>query len=55
MSAELQDMIVAGRHLERHEGVRPDGSGAAPCSKMGLIKASHGMTTLDEVTRLTLT
>ena len=54
MSSELQDMIVAGatqnemKRLARAQGHRT-------LFEDGLIKASHGTTTLEEVTRISLT
>ena len=54
MNGELQDMIVAGashNDLKRFAAAR----GHRNLFQDGLVKASHGRTTLDEVTRLTLT
>ena len=54
MSGELQDMIVAGashNDLKRFAAARKHRN----LFQDGLVKASHGRTTLDEVTRLTLT
>jgi general secretion pathway protein E len=54
MSAELQDLIVGGAHLNELKQVAKS-QGHRTLFQDGLIKASHGRTTLDEVTRLTLT
>ena len=54
MSGELQDMIVAGAPLNDLKRFAA-GRGHRNLFQDGLIKASHGRTTLDEVTRLTLT
>ena len=53
MGAELQDMIVAGAALNEMKAFAGR-QGFRTLFQDGLIKASHGMTTLDEVTRLTL-
>ena len=53
MSGELQDMIVGGaalNDLKRFAAAQ----GHRNLFQDGLVKASHGRTTLDEVTRLTL-
>ena len=53
MSGELQDMIVAGaalNDLKRFAAAK----GYRNLYQDGLVKASHGRTTLDEVARLTL-
>jgi general secretion pathway protein E len=53
MSGELQDMIVSGAHLnEMKQLVKTQG--ARTLFQDGLIKASHGRTTLEEVARLAL-
>jgi general secretion pathway protein E len=54
MSGELQDMIVAGAHLNEMKRLAQT-QGHRTLFQDGLIKASHGRTTFDEVTRLTLT
>ena len=54
MSGELQDMIVAGAALNDLKRFAA-GQGHRNLFQDGLIKASHGRTSLDEVTRLTLT
>jgi len=53
MSGELQDMIVAGAPLNDLKRFAA-GQGHRNLFQDGLVKASHGHTTLDEVTRLTL-
>jgi len=54
MSSEMQDMIVAGATLNELKRFARD-QGCRTLFQDGLIKASQGRTTLDEVTRLTLT
>ena len=54
MTNELQDMIVAGAPLNDLKRFAA-GQGHRNLFQDGLIKASQGRTTLDEVTRLTLT
>ena len=54
MNGQLQDMIVAGAPLNDLKRFAA-GQGHRNLFQDGLIKASHGRTTLDEVTRLTLT
>ena len=54
MSDGLQDMIVAGANLNDFKRFA-HGQGHRTLLQDGLIKASHGRTTLEEVTRLTLT
>ena len=53
VSGELQDMIVAGTRLGDLRKLA-FGQGHRTLMQDGLIKASHGHTTLEEVTRLTL-
>ncbi len=53
MSSELQDMIVAGGTLNEIKAL-VQGQGHRTLYQDGLIKASRGETTLEEVTRLTL-
>ena len=53
MAQEMQDMIVAGATLNEMKRYAR-GQGCRTLFQDGLIKASHGRTTLDEVTRLTL-
>ena len=54
MSSEMQDMIVAGATLNELKRFARS-QGCRTLFQDGLIKASQGRTTLDEVTRLTLT
>ena len=53
MDAQLQDMIVAGANLNDMKAFAQR-QGFRTLFQDGLIKASQGLTTLDEVTRLTL-
>ncbi len=53
MSAEMQDMIVGGASLNDMKGFARK-QGWRTLFQDGLIKASQGATTLDEVSRLTL-
>ena len=53
MSGELQDLIVSGARLGDLKSMAL-GHGHRTLMQDGLIKASHGHTTLEEVTRLTL-
>jgi len=53
ISAELQDAIVAGAKLGELKGLAHS-QGHRTLLQDGLLKASHGHTTLEEVTRLTL-
>ena len=53
VSGELQDLIVSGARLGDLKSMAL-GQGHRTLMQDGLIKASHGHTTLEEVTRLTL-
>ena len=53
ISGELQDLIVSGARLGDLKNMAL-GQGHRTLMQDGLIKASHGHTTLEEVTRLTL-
>ena len=53
ISGELQDLIVAGARLGDLKSMALE-QGHRTLMQDGLIKASHGLTTLEEVTRLTL-
>ena len=50
----MQDRIVAGANLTELKKLALD-QGHRTLLQDGLIKASHGRTTLEEVSRLTLT
>ena len=53
ISGELQDLIVSGARLGDLKSMALE-QGHRTLMQDGLIKASHGLTTLEEVTRLTL-
>ena len=53
VSGELQDLIVSGARLGDLKSMALE-QGYRTLMQDGLIKASHGHTTLEEVTRLTL-
>ena len=55
MSQELQEMIVSGAHLNDLRRFAHKEQGHRTLLQDGLLKASHGATTADEVLRLTLT
>ena len=55
MSDELQNMIVGGANLNDLKRLAHDGQGHRTLLQDGLIKASQGRTTVEEVSRLTLT
>ena len=54
MSDELQNMIVGGANLNDLKGVAHERQGHRTLLQDGLIKASQGRTTVEEVSRLTL-
>ena len=53
MSDELQDRIVGGANLTELKQLALE-QGHRTLLQDGLVKASHGFTTLEEVSRLTL-
>ena len=55
MSNELQDMVVAGAHLNDLKRFAHREQGCRTLLQDGLVKASNGQTTVEEVMRLTLT
>ena len=55
MSEELQDMVVAGAHLNDIKRFAHREQGYRTLLQDGLVKASKGQTTVEEVMRLTLT
>lgn len=55
MSQEMQEMIVSGAHLNDLRRFAHKEQGHRTLLQDGLLKASHGTTTTEEVLRLTLT